>query len=79
MNMRKEKTVNENELQDALKTLLEEVANVDDEERAEMGIPDEVVLRVRTFADEGLLTGNAGLVVTAKDGSEFQITIVRSR
>ena len=71
--------MNEHELQDALKGLLDDVAFMDDEERAEAGISDELVLRVSTFADEGVLTTDAGLVVTAKDGSEFQITIVRSK
>jgi len=71
--------VNEHELQDALKGLLDDVAFMDDEERAEAGISDELVLRISTFADEGVLTTDAGLVVTAKDGSEFQITIVRSK
>lgn len=32
-----------------------------------------------TFADAGIMTRNAGLVVTMDDGEEFQITIVRSR
>ena len=71
--------MNEHELQDALKGLLDDVAFMDDEERAEAGISDELVLRISTFADEGVLTTDAGLVVTAKDGSEFQITIVRSK
>ena len=34
---------------------------------------------VRTYADLGMLTNNAGLVVEMDDGSEFQITVVRSR
>ena len=71
--------MDEHELQDALKGLLDDVAFMDDEERAEAGISDELVLRVSTFADEGVLTTDAGLVVTARDGSEFQITIVRSK
>ena len=71
--------MDEHELQDALKGILDDVAFMDDEERAEAGISDELVLRVNTFADEGVLTTDAGLVVTAKDGSEFQITIVRSK
>lgn len=71
--------MDEHELQDVLKGLLDDVAFMDDEERAEAGISDELVLRVSTFADEGVLTTDAGLVVTAKDGSEFQITIVRSK
>ncbi len=69
----------EHELQDALKTLLDDIAFMDDEERDGAGIPDELVVRTSTFADEGVLTTNAGLVVTTKDGSEFQITIIRSR
>ena len=36
------------------------------------------VPRVRTFADEGVLTSNKGLVVRIGD-AEFQVTIVRSR
>ena len=71
--------MDEHELQDALKGLLDDVAFMDDEERAEAGISDELALRVSTFADEGVLTTDAGLVVTARDGSEFQITIVRSK
>lgn len=35
--------------------------------------------RVDTFESAGLLSGNEGLVVRLADGSEFQITVVRSR
>jgi len=35
--------------------------------------------RVRSFEEVEVLTRNAGLVVRLPDGSEFQITIVRSR
>jgi hypothetical protein len=34
---------------------------------------------VRSFEDSGLLTRNEGLVVRMEDGSEFQVTIVKSR
>lgn len=34
---------------------------------------------VRSFEDLGVLTSNAGLVLRAPDGHEFQITVVRSR
>jgi hypothetical protein len=37
------------------------------------------VLDLRTFADAGVLTQNAGLVVRLDDGSEFQVTVVKSR
>jgi hypothetical protein len=35
--------------------------------------------RVRSFVDAGLLTRDAGLVLRAPDGQEFQITVLRSR
>jgi hypothetical protein len=35
--------------------------------------------RVRSFEEAGVLTRNAGLVLRAPDGQEFQITVVRSR
>ena len=34
---------------------------------------------VSTFRDAGVLTHNEGLVIRTADGSEFQLTIVRSR
>jgi hypothetical protein len=34
--------------------------------------------RVRSFANAGVMTTNAGLVLRALDGQEFQFTIVRS-
>ena len=73
--------MNENELQDALKTLLEEIACMEEEDREDAGLGDDLadVKRVRTFDEEGVLTNNAGLVVTTADGSQFQITIVQSR
>jgi len=37
------------------------------------------VTMLATFEALGLMTGNAGLVVRLDDGSEFQVTIVRSR
>jgi hypothetical protein len=72
--------VNENELQDALKTLLEEITGMDETDREEAGLGDDLadVKRVRTYEEEGVLTHDAGLVITTTDG-EFQLTIVRSR
>lgn len=35
--------------------------------------------RVRTFEQDGILTYNKGLVIRLPDGSEYQLTIVRSR
>ena len=72
--------MNEHQLQDALKTLLEDIAFMDEEDRADAGVPGDLadVKRVRTFEEEGVLTYDAGLVITTADG-EFQVTIVRSR
>ena len=36
------------------------------------------VTKIYTFEELGILTTNTGLVVRMKDGSEFQITIVKS-
>jgi hypothetical protein len=59
--------VNENEMETMLYEMLQ------DEDAA----PE--VKRVRTFAEVGVLTNNAGLVITTADGGEFQLTIIRSR
>ena len=75
--------MDENELQDALKTLLEEIAFLDEEDREHAGLDGASELadvkRVRTYGEEGVLTHDPGLVITTADGSEFQLTIVRSR
>lgn len=34
---------------------------------------------VRTYESAGVLTRDAGFVITLEDGSEYQITVVRSR
>ena len=62
--------MNENELQDALKTLLDQIAFMDGDQRQDAGFPDELadVRRVSTFEEEGLLTKDAGLVVRMEDG-----------
>ena len=36
-------------------------------------------LRVRTYREAGVMTYDKGLVITTPDGSEFQLTIIRSR
>ena len=73
--------MDEHELQDALKTLLREIALMSEDEAGDANVPDDLVnlRRVRTFDEDGVLTQNAGLTVMTADGSEFQVTIVRSR
>ena len=35
--------------------------------------------QTRSYQEDGVLTDNDGLVLRLEDGSEFQITVVRSR
>lgn len=51
-------------LQEALILYMEEPGEIED---------------VSTFREAGVLSTNEGLVVKTLDGSEFQVTIVRSR
>jgi hypothetical protein len=37
------------------------------------------ILRVRSFQEAGLLTSDEGLVLSFREGPEFQLTILRSR
>jgi len=36
-------------------------------------------LRVQTFSEDGVMTRDKGLVISLPGGSEYQLTIVRSR
>ena len=46
---------------------------------AELLADTDEIRRVRSYAEVGMLTRDAGLVVTLDDGAEYQITIVKSR
>jgi hypothetical protein len=63
----KETTMNEIEFETMLYELLQ-----DDEAAPE-------IARVQTFEEAGLLTNNRGVVVRTADGSEWQISVVKSR
>lgn len=83
--------MNETELQDALMNVIESLIDARDEIEGEdddialadlvrdMTADTEEILSVATFERVQLLTGNDGLVIRTADGSEFQLTIVRSR
>jgi len=73
--------MNDHEFQDALKTLLDEIACMDADDLDQFDLPQDLgeVEHVRTFEEAGVLTQNAGLVIETADGSELQVTIVRSR
>ena len=67
-----EAQVTEDTMQDGLRELIETA------EEDSFGIGWEEA-EVRTFAEEGVLTYNKGLVISLPDGTEFQLTIVQSR
>ena len=62
----------EETLQNGLRNLIEGTASDDDDILWEN-------LRVHTFDEAGVMTRDAGLVITLPDGTEFQLTIVQSR
>ncbi|MGC9455740.1 MAG: hypothetical protein ACP5HU_12905 [Phycisphaerae bacterium] len=72
--------MSDHEFQDALKTLLDELAFMDADDLDQCDLPDDLagIERVRTFAEAGVLTDNAGLVIETADGGEYQVTIVQS-
>ena len=73
--------MNDTELQQTLKTLLDEMSYMDTDDLDQFDMPEELagIERVSTFDEAGVLTRDAGLVITTNDGSEFQLTIIQSR
>jgi hypothetical protein len=66
-----------------LMELIDDVAEMLDGNRDLDEIEDRTIAAavedVRTFADAGLLSDNNGVVLRMKDGSEYQVSIVKSR
>jgi hypothetical protein len=62
--------VPEEKLQDLLQTILRDDLEVE---------PRYYITSVRTFEEAGVPTEDRGLLVTMSDGSEYRITIVKSR
>ena len=62
--------MNETDFADQLRDLL--AGNLDEDDPFLVDI-----LKVRTFRESGLLTMNTGLVIQMRDGSEFQMTIIK--
>ncbi len=73
--------MNEQEFQDALRTALQELAWMAEDDEYPDTLPVDLaeIAEVRTFEAAEVLTQNRGLVVTLADRCEFQITIVQSR
>lgn len=64
-------------LAEILVDLLDE--HVDDIEDAGLPADELTGVEVETFADADVLTEDAGFVVTLRDGTEFQVTVIQSR
>lgn len=74
--------MNARQLQDQLRYLLETVMFVRDDAddpAGELAEHVEGIRQIATYDDVGMLTRDKGLVIEARDGSEFQVTIVQSR
>ena len=74
--------MNDQTVQDLLHELLDIAIESQNARDGEMGeAPDTAfqITRTKTFEDAMILTSDKGLVITAEDGSEYQITIVKSK
>lgn len=72
--------MSETECEALLKDLIENVASLDSEEAAELGLmPDILCAEAPTFEESGLPTRTRGLLLRTRDGSEFHLTITRSK
>ena len=68
---------------DGLAALLNEAGQFTDEDWANLGLSREMLefenVEAVSYEAAGVLTRDAGFVVHLPDGSEFQVTVVRSR
>ena len=67
--------MNAHDLEEAIQEALLER----DENHAGLHDEPEVFARIVTYADAGVLTRDAGLIVRTAAGDEFQVTIVQTR
>ena len=75
-------TVNAHTVAEAISELVSELTYMDAEDVAATFSADVAGLMgatVSTYAEGGYLTRDAGFVVRMEDGSEYQITVIRSR
>lgn len=70
------------EIADVIGNVLNEIGFMDTQDRRALGIEGTDLLYSATIVDyeaKGVLTQDAGFVITLEDGSEYQVTVVRSR
>ena len=76
--------MNADQLQNKLRDLFEELmyaCNDDDEDDQLSEIAERMdgIRRVSTYEEAGILTMDKGLVIECNDGTEFQLTLIRSK
>jgi hypothetical protein len=74
--------MSDQKLQDDLKEIVMELINAhgeQDDEVAELAALLPPIESVATFAEEGVLTTDKGLIIDFEDDTAFQLTIIRSR
>ena len=69
----------EREMSDALQVLLDGVSEGLLDDAGVEEIEELSRCEVRDFVRDGMLTSNQGFTIKMADGSEFQVTVVRSR
>lgn len=73
----------ENGIAEIIGGLIENVSEMDAADLAHAGLDREFAdlngASVRSYQDAGILTSDAGFVLRLDDGTEYQITVVRSR
>lgn len=62
-----------------LEQAIQDALNERDEHAADLHGDAPVFRRIVNYADAGVLTRDAGLVIRAASGDEFQVTIVQTR
>ena len=72
------------DIENRLVTIFEDILDAlefGDDEQPMDSLPEcvEGIERISSFDDAGILTTDEGLVLSMNDGTEFQITIVRSK
>ena len=77
----REATMNARRLQDILRALLDELLGArddTDDPLADLAELTDGIREIHTFEDRGVLTTDKGLIIECDDGTEFQLTIIRS-
>ena len=70
--------MNEQDFEEVLQDGLRELIAQDGDNRTAEDLCWEN-LRVQTFAEDGVMTRDKGLVISLPNGREYQLTVIRSR